>query len=68
MSIISATWEVEIKKNMVQGQPGKKLVRPYFKNKLGKVEHFFNPSYARDRDRRIIVLGQPRPQKTQNII
>jgi hypothetical protein len=49
MSVISATWEVLIRRIMVQASPGKKLVRPHLnhKKKLGVVAFICPVSYTR---------------------
>jgi hypothetical protein len=39
---------------------GKKPVRSYIENKLGMVVHTCNPTYTRDRDRRIGSKANPR--------
>jgi hypothetical protein len=54
--IILAAWEVEIQKIVVQGQPGKKVVKiPISVNKLGMVVYFCNSSYLGSVGRRIAI-------------
>jgi hypothetical protein len=47
------------RKIMIQGQPGRKLVRPYLKNKLGTIAHPCGPSYLEDGGRRILDEAGP---------
>jgi hypothetical protein len=46
------------RKSDLQGHPGKKLVRPYLKNKPGMVAHAYYPSYSESKGRRLWVQGQ----------
>jgi hypothetical protein len=60
MPVIPAAREVEIKGSQFKTSLGKKLARPYFKNKLHVAAHTCGPSYLGGRSRRIMVHGQSR--------
>jgi hypothetical protein len=52
--------------------PPKKLVRSYFQkkkkqNKLGVMEHGYNPSYLGGRGRRVRVQGRPQAKVRTNL-
>jgi hypothetical protein len=46
------------RKNSVGGQTGQKLARCSLKKKPGMLQHAFNPSYLKGRNRRIAVPGK----------
>jgi hypothetical protein len=51
MPVIPATWEVEIGRITVSGQPRQKVCETISTNKLEVVTHICNPSYLGDKDR-----------------
>jgi hypothetical protein len=58
MPVIAATWESEIGELWFKTSPGKKLARPYLKDKPGMVVHTCNPMYMEGRGRTIVALGK----------
>jgi hypothetical protein len=69
MPVISATWEDEIWRTMIQGQLGQKVSEtpPNSTNKLSMVVHNYDLRYAGGVDTRILAQGQSR-QKAQALI
>jgi hypothetical protein len=55
MLVIPVMQEAEKGQSWFEDSPGKKLLRPYLKNKPGVVAHVCKSSYTRDRGRRIVV-------------
>jgi hypothetical protein len=55
MPIISATWEVEMEKIKVQGQPGKKSVIPHHNKQARHGGHICNLCYARGIGKKVVV-------------
>jgi hypothetical protein len=56
MPAIPAIWEVEIRKTVVQGQPGKKKQQePISTNKLYMVVLICNPNHMGGKGRRMVV-------------
>jgi hypothetical protein len=60
MPVILDTWETEIAKIAVWGQPKQKFRDPFSTKKAGMVGHTWGPSFKWAIDRRIAVPGQPR--------
>jgi hypothetical protein len=44
MSVILATWEAEIKRIIVQGQPGKQISIPHLQNNQSKMDWRYGSS------------------------
>jgi hypothetical protein len=58
MPVISATWEAEIRRIVVQDQPGQNISKiPSQQYKPGVVLHSFYPSYTGGIGKTIIVHG-----------
>jgi hypothetical protein len=55
MAVILATWEIEIRRIVVQGQPGKSSQRPHLKGKKLGVVDTCHPSYSGNLNRKIMV-------------
>jgi hypothetical protein len=55
VSVIPATWEVEIGELYFEASLGKKLTIPHLKNKLGMVVYICNLTYEGGVYRRILV-------------